>query len=185
MDRPDTSRGTAYSIPPDNPFLGMPSVRPEIYAYGLRNPWRCSVDRGDQETGEGRGRIFCADVGQSSFEEVDIIVSGGNYGWRAFEGNQCFDSTLCRNESRESLLVSSSLSSSHESCYHMQWDHLSPLLMPTLALWGSPSLEAMSTEAASTPISEDSTSFPTTKGEWKVLSCWAGCDFQCIQSWLA
>ena len=111
MDRPDPSRGTVYSIPPDNPFVGQPDVRPEIFAYGLRNPWRCSVDRGERGTGAGRGRIFCGDVGQGRFEEVDIIFSGGNYGWRAYEGSQCFDSVLCNDESCESLSVLLTISS--------------------------------------------------------------------------
>lgn len=55
----------------------------EIYAYGVRNMWRCSIDRGDPVTGRGRGRMFCGDVGQNKYEEVDIIVKGnskaGNY----------------------------------------------------------------------------------------------------------
>ena len=93
VDRKDS--GKEYAIPADNPFVGVPNVRPEIYAYGLRNPWRCSIDRGDQETGEGRGRIFCGDVGQEEFEEIDLIEKGGNYGWEAFEGNSCFDKDLC------------------------------------------------------------------------------------------
>ncbi len=93
--------GKEYSIPTDNPFVNDSSGLPEIYAYGLRNPWRCSLDRGDRNTGEGRGRVFCGDVGQSSYEEVDIIEAGGNYGWRAYEGNQCFDEDLCSQESRE------------------------------------------------------------------------------------
>ena len=87
--------GKEYAIPANNPFVGVPNVKPEIYAYGLRNPWRCSIDRGDRETGEGRGRIFCGDVGLDKFEEVNLIEKGGNYGWRAFEGNNCFDSDLC------------------------------------------------------------------------------------------
>lgn len=102
MDRPDPSRGTPYSIPPDNPFVGQAGTLPEIFAYGLRNPWRCSIDRGDRETREGRGRIFCGDVGQGRFEETDIVSSGKNYGWRAFEGNTCFVSALCQNQSCES-----------------------------------------------------------------------------------
>ncbi len=101
MDRPDLSRGTRYSIPPDNPFVGQAGTLPEIFAYGLRNPWRCSVDRGDRDSGEGRGRIICGDVGQGSYEEVDIISSGKNYGWVAYEGNECFSEELCRNTSRE------------------------------------------------------------------------------------
>lgn len=103
MDHADSSRGTSYSIPPDNPFIGEPGTLPEIFAYGLRNPWRCSIDRGDTQTKEGRGRIFCGDVGQSRLEEVDIIVSGRNYGWRAFEGNSCFVTSLCNDESCKCL----------------------------------------------------------------------------------
>ena len=63
------------------------------------------MDTGDRVTGEGRGRIFCGDVGQNQYEEVDIIVSGGNYGWRAYEGNSCFVSSLCNDESCELGLV--------------------------------------------------------------------------------
>ena len=99
MDHRDP--GKQYAIPPDNPFVNVTGAQPEIYAYGLRNPWRCSIDRGDRETGEGAGKIFCGDVGQSRFEEVDIIEKGGNYGWKAFEGNNCFASSLCRSDSCE------------------------------------------------------------------------------------
>ena len=88
--------GKEYAIPADNPFVGMSGAQPEIYAYGLRNPWRCSIDRGDPETGEGEGRIFCGDVGQDRYEEVDIIEKGGNYGWKAFEGDSCFDRSKCQ-----------------------------------------------------------------------------------------
>ena len=89
-----------YSIPKDNPFATNSTARPEIYAYGLRNPWRCSVDRGDKN-GVGKGRIFCGDVGQNKFEEIDIIEKGGNYGWRAFEGFSCFDRQLCKDNQSE------------------------------------------------------------------------------------
>ena len=89
-----------YSIPKDNPFTTSSTARPEIYAYGLRNPWRCSVDRGDKK-GDGKGRIFCGDVGQGKFEEIDIIEKGGNYGWRAFEGFSCFDRKLCNDSQSE------------------------------------------------------------------------------------
>ena len=88
-----------YSIPSDNPFLGEKGSLPEIYAYGVRNMWRCSIDRGDLITVQGRGRLFCGDVGQNKFEEVDIIVKGGNYGWRAKEGFSCYDNRLCHNSS--------------------------------------------------------------------------------------
>lgn len=89
------ARGYVYKIPSDNPFVGIPGVRAEIYAYGTRNMWRCSVDRGDRKTGAGKGRIFCGDVGQHKHEEIDIIVKGGNYGWRGFEGFECYDKELC------------------------------------------------------------------------------------------
>jgi glucose/arabinose dehydrogenase len=102
VNHPDLSRGTAYSIPPDNPFVREAGTLPEIFAYGLRNPWRCSIDRGDPETKKGRGRIFCGDVGQGRFEETDIIASGKNYGWRALEGNECFVRSLCDDESCKS-----------------------------------------------------------------------------------
>lgn len=52
------------------------SVFAEIFAYGVRNMWRCSIDRGDPITGRGRGRMICGDVGQNKYEEVDIIVKG-------------------------------------------------------------------------------------------------------------
>lgn len=76
--------GAQYQIPADNPFVNT-DFRPEIWAYGMRNPWRCSFDRG------GTNQLFCADVGQNLFEEVDIIERGGNYGWRIREGLHCFD----------------------------------------------------------------------------------------------
>uniref|UniRef100_A0A096MER3 HHIP like 2 n=1 Tax=Poecilia formosa TaxID=48698 RepID=A0A096MER3_POEFO len=91
--------GKPYRIPPDNPFSRDPDARPEVFAYGVRNMWRCSVDRGDPVSGYGRGRIFCGDVGQNRYEEVDIIVKGGNYGWRAKEGFECYDIKLCQNAS--------------------------------------------------------------------------------------
>ncbi|TRY89271.1 hypothetical protein DNTS_031844 [Danionella cerebrum] len=102
VDRSDS--GTPYSIPEDNPFVSEGSSRPEIYAYGVRNMWRCSVDRGDAVSGRGRGRIFCGDVGQNKFEEVDLIERGGNYGWRAKEGFSCYDNKLCYNSSLNDIL---------------------------------------------------------------------------------
>uniref|UniRef100_A0AAX7T7T3 SRCR domain-containing protein n=1 Tax=Astatotilapia calliptera TaxID=8154 RepID=A0AAX7T7T3_ASTCA len=93
-----------YSIPSDNPFLGEKEARPEVYAYGVRNMWRCSIDRGDPVTTEGRGRMLCGDVGQNKYEEVDLIVKGGNYGWRAKEGFSCYDRKLCQNSSLDDVL---------------------------------------------------------------------------------
>jgi glucose/arabinose dehydrogenase len=83
--RIDVNSGDPYAVPNDNPFVGRSGVRPEIWALGFRNPWRCSFDMG------GGRELFCADVGQNSFEEVDIVTKGGNYGWRAREGKHCFD----------------------------------------------------------------------------------------------
>jgi glucose/arabinose dehydrogenase len=72
-----------YTIPKDNPFVNSKN-KAEIYAYGLRNPWRFSFDK-------TTGRLFCADVGQNEYEEVNIIVKGGNYGWRIMEAGHCFN----------------------------------------------------------------------------------------------
>ena len=76
------STGT-YSIPPDNPFVGVQDARPEIWAYGLRNPWRFTFD---SETGD----LWAADVGQNKLEEVDLIRPGLNYGWNIMEGDECY-----------------------------------------------------------------------------------------------
>lgn len=72
-----------YNIPPSNPFIGAVAGADEIYATGMRNPYRFSFDRG------GIGQLWAADVGQNSWEEVDIITNGGNFGWRLYEGNNC------------------------------------------------------------------------------------------------
>ncbi len=74
--------GKNYSIPADNPFVGVANARPEIYAYGLRNPWRFSYDKVS-------GRYWIGDVGQGTVEEIDTLVRGGNYGWAIKEGNGC------------------------------------------------------------------------------------------------
>jgi len=68
-----------YAIPPSNPFIGMAGHRPEIFAYGLRNPWRFSFD-------PVGGALWVADVGQNRYEEIDVVVAGGNYGWNLMEG---------------------------------------------------------------------------------------------------
>ena len=81
--RIDVNSGTTYTSPADNPFFGPIDGLDEIFAYGIRNPWRFSFDR---ETGQ----LWVGDVGQGAREEVDTpIQSGGNYGWPYFEGNLC------------------------------------------------------------------------------------------------
>ena len=81
MLRLDVDNGTPYAIPPDNPFIG--SGRPEIYALGFRNPWRWSFD-------PLNGDLWLGDVGEASWEEINKVVAGGNYGWGIREGAHCF-----------------------------------------------------------------------------------------------
>lgn len=87
VDRRDEGRN--YAIPPDNPFVGVLGAREEIWAYGLRNPWRFSFDR-------STGLLYLADVGQSREEEIDVIRRGGNYGWAIMEGSLCHDRDKAR-----------------------------------------------------------------------------------------
>lgn len=85
--RIDPSGGKPYAIPPDNPFVDDPNAKDEIWAYGLRNPWRFSFDA-------GTGDLLIGDVGQSAWEEIDWAPSnsegGENYGWSQMEGNHPF-----------------------------------------------------------------------------------------------
>jgi glucose/arabinose dehydrogenase len=91
MLRLDVS-GATYSIPTSNPFFGSTAVRPEIWAFGLRNPWRPSFDR-------GTGDLYIADVGQNIWEEINFqpasTTAAINYGWRCYEGNATFNTSGC------------------------------------------------------------------------------------------
>jgi glucose/arabinose dehydrogenase len=95
----DATAGRPYAIPTDNPFASDASRRPEIWAYGLRNPWRFSFDR---ETGD----LWIGDVGQNRFEEVDRLalgsLAGANLGWNIMEGRHCFNGNTC---SRTNLVL--------------------------------------------------------------------------------
>jgi glucose/arabinose dehydrogenase len=82
--RIDVDSGVPYGIPSDNPFAASPGLD-EVWAYGLRNPYRMSFDLG------GSHDLFVADVGQNRFEEVNIVHGGGNYGWNVKEATHCFD----------------------------------------------------------------------------------------------
>jgi glucose/arabinose dehydrogenase len=85
IDVNGSSDGKPYGIPADNPFVDDPLAQPEIWALGLRNPWRCSFDQG------GENQLICGDVQQNSYEEVSVIESGANLGWRRMEATHCFD----------------------------------------------------------------------------------------------
>ena len=86
--RIDVNSGDPYSIPVDNPFIGQKDKRPEIFCYGLRNPWRFSFDR---ETND----LIIGDVGQNLWEEISWttwdVSKGANYGWRTMEANHCYN----------------------------------------------------------------------------------------------
>jgi len=99
IDISATSAATTYTIPASNPYAGGARCNvngngtancPEIFAYGFRNPWRWSFDRGS-------GELWLNDVGQSTLEEVDLVKRGGNYGWRCFEGTNAFNATCGTN----------------------------------------------------------------------------------------
>ena len=86
------SNSNPYAIPPTNPFLAVQTARGEIWALGLRNPWRFSFDR---QTGD----LYIGDVGQNAYEEINFqrrsSTGGENYGWKVAEGNHCYNATTC------------------------------------------------------------------------------------------
>jgi glucose/arabinose dehydrogenase len=89
--RIDVDAGDPYAIPADNPFVNQKQLRGEIWAWGLRNPWRLAFD-------ETAHLLYIADVGQNKWEEIDIAPSdkpGVNYGWNIMEGNHCYIRALC------------------------------------------------------------------------------------------
>ncbi len=83
LDVDNAKEGQGYAVPADNPFVGKEGHRPEIWAYGLRNPWRYSF--------APDGRMVVADVGQDEIEEVTVVGRGENHGWKIREGDQCFE----------------------------------------------------------------------------------------------
>lgn len=82
--RVDVNTNATYNVPKTNPFVGKKDARPEIWAYGFRNPYRFSFDKAS-------GQLFAGDVGQDLWEEVDIVTKGANYGWRLTEGTHCYN----------------------------------------------------------------------------------------------
>lgn len=95
--RLDINKGDPYAIPVTNPFRGESGAKEEIWAYGLRNPWRISFDR-------STGDLYIADVGQGALEEINVQKAasrgGENYGWRCFEGNQPYHPDGCLDADR-------------------------------------------------------------------------------------
>ncbi len=85
--RIDVSLTRGYKIPPDNPFRRVKKAKPEIFAYGLRNPWRFSFDK--------QGLLVVGDVGQGKYEEINIVKKGKNYGWNIMEGSHCYKNKNC------------------------------------------------------------------------------------------
>ncbi len=87
VDVNKAENGNNYGIPADNPFVGETGTKPEIWAYGLRNPWKWSFDPLHPDT------LWVGDVGQNAYEEVDVVPKGGNMGWNTMEGTHCYGNT--------------------------------------------------------------------------------------------
>lgn len=103
MLRIDVNNGDPYGIPPTNPFATNPDYLPEIWALGVRNPWRFTFDR-------QAGDMWIADVGQDEYEEIDFQaagdVTGHNYGWRCYEGNEPYNTNGCGAQSEYTFPIS-------------------------------------------------------------------------------
>jgi glucose/arabinose dehydrogenase len=103
--RVDPLDGGGYTVPADNPFVSSTGARPEIWSYGLRNPWRAAFD-------PATGDLYIADVGQRRWEEVDVSPSadgagrGLNFGWSIMEGPECFRDSSCDQEALELPVLS-------------------------------------------------------------------------------
>jgi putative heme-binding domain-containing protein len=93
IDVEHSENGKAYAIPADNPFVGKPDVLPEIWAYGFREPWRFCFDPVTKE-------LWVGDVGQDTYEEVDIVRPGENYGWNVYEGFEPYSSRYRRKDEK-------------------------------------------------------------------------------------
>jgi glucose/arabinose dehydrogenase len=107
IDVDNAANNLNYAIPANNPFANnTEGFRKEIYAYGMRNPWKISVDK-------VTGQIWAADVGQNGREEVDLIINGGNYGWRLMEGFACYNPSTCDTTGRG--LINPILEYTHDS----------------------------------------------------------------------
>ncbi len=93
--RIDVDNGDPYAIPPDNPFVGTGEGAPEVWSYGLRNPWRVAIDA---ET----GLMYVADVGQFEWEEISVVSladdAGANFGWSVVEGFVCYEKEICERD---------------------------------------------------------------------------------------
>jgi glucose/arabinose dehydrogenase len=98
IDVRNATSATPYTIPPDNPFASSPNgARPETFAYGLRNPWRFSFDKG--------GRLLAGDVGQNQWEEIDYVQAGENFGWNVMEASHCYKPSTGCNQSGLTLPI--------------------------------------------------------------------------------
>ena len=96
IDVDQTTDGKNYGIPSDNPFVGRKDARAEIFAYGVRNPWRIAFDK-------KTGVLWASDVGQELWEEIDLIEKGGNYGWSVREGSHGFGNRLMADDASDPI----------------------------------------------------------------------------------